>query len=78
MSTDNSRPSSRPPFWDERYAANDRLGPSTADRMVPVDEVRAAFADDEILQCEAVDAELHEGPLLRGDAAVVRLVARRR
>ncbi len=55
----------------------DRLGPSTADRMVPVDEVRAAFADDEILRCESADVTLEEGPLLRGEAAVVRLVARR-
>ncbi len=55
----------------------DRLGPSTADRMVPVDEVRAAFADDEILRCEAADVTLHEGPILRGDAAVVRVVVRR-
>lgn len=55
----------------------DRIGPSRPDRMVPVDEVRTAFSDDEILQCEAVDVELDEGPFLSGSAAVVRLVARR-
>jgi SAM-dependent methyltransferase len=64
----------RPDHLNGEY---DRIGPSTDDRMVPMDEVRSAFADDEILQCKAVDAELHEGPLLRGDAAVGRLVARR-
>ena len=55
----------------------DRLGPSTEDRMVPVEEVRTAFAGDDILQCGPADVRLEEGPLLRGDAAVVRLVARR-
>jgi SAM-dependent methyltransferase len=55
----------------------DRLGPSTDDRMVPPDELRAAFVDDDIVFCESVDAELAEGPLLRGRAAVVRFVARR-
>ncbi|MFB6249464.1 MAG: class I SAM-dependent methyltransferase, partial [Salinibacter sp.] len=55
----------------------DRMGPSTADRMVPPTELRAAFAADEIVSCEAADVTLVEGPLLRGDAAVVRLRARR-
>lgn len=59
---------------DEAY---DRIGPSRADRMVPPDEVREAFASEEIHRCEADDVVLEEGKLLRGRAAVVRLVARR-
>lgn len=55
----------------------DRLGPSTADRMVPPDELRSAFAEDDILRCSPEDVELAEGPLLRGTAAVVRVVIRR-
>lgn len=55
----------------------DRIGPSTADRMVPPAELRTAFATDEVLRCDAVDVTLAEGPLLRGRAAVARLVARR-
>jgi SAM-dependent methyltransferase len=55
----------------------DRLGPSTADRMVPVAELRDAFSGDEIVQCGTADVTLEEGPLLRGRAAVARLVARR-
>jgi SAM-dependent methyltransferase len=55
----------------------DRMGPSTADRMVPVAELREAFSGDEIVQCEAADVTLKEGPLLRGRAAVARLVVRR-
>jgi hypothetical protein len=55
----------------------DRMGPSTADRMVPVRELREAFSDDEILLCKPADVELEEGPLLRGRAAVARLVVRR-
>lgn len=55
----------------------DRIGPSTEDRMVPVDEVRAAFSRDKILRCEPVDVHLDEGSFLKGEAAVVQLVARR-
>ena len=55
----------------------DRMGPSTTDRMVPVEEVRAAFSDDEILRCAPADVHLHEGPLLKGNAAVVRVLVRR-
>lgn len=54
----------------------DRMGPSRGDRMVPVGEVRAAFADDEILRCDPVDVHLREGPRLNGDAAVARAVVR--
>ena len=50
----------------------DRMGPSRADRMVPVDEVRRAFADEHLASVEAVDVHLQEGPHLTGDAAVVR------
>jgi SAM-dependent methyltransferase len=64
----------RPDHLDGSY---DRIGPSSADRMVPPSELRDAFAPDEIVSCEAADVTLAEGPLLRGDAAVVRLVARR-
>lgn len=55
----------------------DRIGPSSADRMVPVAELRDAFGEDEVLQCGSADVSLKEGPLLRGHAAVSRLVARR-
>lgn len=55
----------------------DRVGPSSADRMVPVSELRDAFDRDEILECGPADVTLSEGPLLRGHAAVSRLVARR-
>jgi trans-aconitate methyltransferase len=64
----------RPDHLTEKY---DRIGPSSSDRMVPVSEIRDAFTQDEILLCDATDIELAEGPHLRGDAAVARLVARR-
>ena len=57
--------------------AYDRMGPSRADRMVPCDEVRRAFADDIVHRCDAVDVQLNEGDLLKGRAAVVRLLAQR-
>lgn len=64
-------------FRPDHLSGNyDRLGPSTMDRMVPVAELRDAFAEDEIVRCEAADVALDEGPLLRGDAAVARLVVR--
>jgi SAM-dependent methyltransferase len=62
---------------DHLNGNHDRMGPSTADRMVPVDEVRAAFSDDEILRCAPVDVHLREGPLLKGNAAVLRGLVRR-
>lgn len=55
----------------------DRLGPSAGDRMVPIGDLREAFREDQILHCGATDVTLAEGPLLRGQAAVSRLVARR-
>jgi SAM-dependent methyltransferase len=55
----------------------DRLGPPRADRMVPVDELRRAFSADTLQVCTAADVTLEEGPILRGRAAVARLVARR-
>ncbi len=64
----------RPDHLQEDY---DRVGPSRADRMVPVDEVRAAFSDQKILRCVPADVHLQEGPLLNGDAAVVRAVVRK-
>lgn len=62
---------------DHLSGGYDRIGPSTDDRMVPVPEVEAAFSEDAIRTCTAVDVTLAEGPLLRGEAAVVQLVARR-
>ncbi len=56
----------------------DRIGPSRADRMVSVEELRQAFAEDVIHRCTPEDAQLNEGELLVGRAAVVRLVAQRR
>jgi len=55
----------------------DRIGPSRRDRMVPPDEVCAAFAGDTILRCDPVETTLNEGEFLNGRAAVVRLVVRR-
>lgn len=55
----------------------DRMGPSRADRMVSVGEVRTAFSGDAVVQCEAADVHLGEGPLLNGHAAVVRTVVHR-
>jgi len=55
----------------------DRMGPSRGDRMVPVEEVRAAFSEDRIVRCEAADVHLQEGPLLNGHAAVVDAVVQR-
>jgi len=63
---------------DHLNGSYDRLGPNTEDRMVPIDELRHAFARDEIVQCQPADVDLSEGPLLRGKAAVARLVVRRR
>lgn len=60
---------------DEAY---DRIGPSRGDRMVPPEEVRRAFPEEAIVRCDPVDVSLNEGPLLNGQAAVVRLVAQRR
>lgn len=54
-----------------------RIGPSRADRMVPVRELADAFAADDLVRCTPADVELAEGPFLRGRAAVVRLVAQR-
>lgn len=62
---------------DHLSGTYDRMGPSRADRMVPVKEVRTAFATDEIVRCEGADVHLHEGPLLNGHAAVVRTVVHR-
>lgn len=59
---------------DHLSGAYDRMGPSRADRMVPVEEVCAAFSEDRIVRCEAADVHLQEGPLLNGHAAVVQTV----
>jgi hypothetical protein len=45
--------------------------------MVLPAELREAFAADDICRCDAADVTLAQGSLLRGCAAVVRLVARR-
>lgn len=63
----------RPDHLNGAYA---RIGPSAADRMVPVEELRAAFAACTIERCEAADVDLAEGQRLRGEAAVVRFAAR--
>ena len=55
----------------------DRIGPTTAGRMVPPSELRDAFAADAVRRCATPDVHLEDGPHLRGRAAVVRLVARR-
>lgn len=55
----------------------DRVGPSTEDRMVPVEELRSAFDADRLDVCESRDVQLHEGPFLQGRAACAQLAARR-
>jgi hypothetical protein len=47
------------------------------DRMVAREELLEHFGDEEIVRCDRVDVELEEGPLLRGRAGVVRLIARK-
>jgi SAM-dependent methyltransferase len=64
----------RPAHLTGEYA---RIGPSAADRMVPPDELRTAFADDDVLRCDPVDVHLQGSGRLRGEAAVVHLVAQR-
>lgn len=65
-------------FRPDHLSGNyDRLGPSSHDRMVPGSELREAFSEDDILRCERTDVDLTEGPVLRGSAAVARLIARR-
>lgn len=59
---------------DERF---DRIGPSRADRMVALSELKGAFEDDILHRCQAEDVELDEGDFLQGSAGVVRLVAQR-
>lgn len=54
-----------------------RMGPSAADRMVPIEELRAHFAADRLALCEARDEELDEGDFLNGPAACVCLAAQR-
>jgi len=54
----------------------ERIGPSSPDRMVPLEEVRSAFEDDTLVKCVPVDVFLEEGPLLNGPAAVVRAAVR--
>lgn len=62
---------------DHLTGSYDRMGPSRADRMVPVEEVHTAFSGDTVVQCEAADVHLREGPLLNGHAAVVQTVVHR-
>lgn len=64
----------RPDHLDGSYA---RMGPSAPDRMVSVHELRDAFASDDVVTCDAVDATLNEGAFLNGRAALARLVVRR-
>jgi SAM-dependent methyltransferase len=54
-----------------------RIGPSRADRMVPVGEVRDAFATDILLRCAPVDVTLRGSGRLEGEAAVVQIVVQR-
>lgn len=65
----------RPAHLNGAYA---RVGPSRPDRMVPPRELRNAFADDEVLRCDAVEGRLDGSGRLHGKAALVHLVARRR
>lgn len=58
---------------DHLRGGYDRMGPSAADRMVPADEVLAAFDAFRIVRCKPADVTLREGPRLRGRAAVLRL-----
>lgn len=65
----------RPDHLEGPYA---RVGPSAADRMVPLDEIREHFYGEELLVAEPRDVNLEEGPVLRGRVAVVDVVARMR
>lgn len=56
----------------------DRIGPSADDRMVPRSELLRHFADDHRVVCDERDVHLEEGEFLRGRAACVHLVARRK
>ena len=52
----------------------DRVGPNRKDRMVPVEELEAAFRSADRIVCEPADVTLNEGQLC-GHAATVHLVA---
>lgn len=52
-------------------------GPSSPDRLVSPAELRAAFADGEILRIEAGERVLDEGSFLQGPAHTVRFVFRK-
>jgi hypothetical protein len=45
--------------------------------MVPVGEVRDAFATDPLLRCAPVDVTLRGSGRLEGEAAVVQIVVQR-
>lgn len=62
----------RPDHLEGNY---DRIGPSAADRMVSLDEVRRHFDGFSMARCAAVDVTLTEGPRLRGASAVVHVAA---
>jgi SAM-dependent methyltransferase len=52
-------------------------GPPVRAMLYDAATLRGDFADADILELEEVETELDEGPLHRGPAATVRLVARR-
>lgn len=62
----------RPQHLDGSY---DRVGPNRRDRMVPVEELEAAFKNEDRVVCEPADITLNEGRL-HGRAATAHLVAR--
>ena len=63
-------------WFDARHAAHGyaRVGPSKADRLISEEELRRHFPEGGLRVCKEADVYLSEGPVLRGRAAVVRLV----
>ena len=63
-------------WFDARHAAYGyaRVGPSRADRLISEEELRRHFPESGLRVCKETDVYLSEGPVLKGKAAVVRLV----
>ena len=58
---------------DHKEEAYDRIGPSKPDRYVDAHEIRAAFAEDTIRECDSADRMVQQGPVLRGHAALLHV-----
>lgn len=58
---------------DHAGKAYDRIGPSKSDRYVHAQEIRRVFATDTVHTCTAVDRTVQQGPVLRGQAALLQV-----